>query len=142
MLYRPAFLLGYAGLLPAFLCLLAAAFGPAAWHDLAYRTGGLYAGLILSFLGGSWWALATRAPARQALRLHTIAVMPTLMALALLMMPGPWQLVLLGSLVAATLVVDRLLVRQRLAPDHWMKLRVPLSIGLAAATTGLGLLAL
>ena len=142
MLYRPAFLLGYAGLLPAFFCLLAAAFGPPEWNELALRTGALYSGLILSFLGGTWWGIATKAQAKQAMPLYAIAVIPTLAALGLMMVLSPWRLVLLGVLIALTLVVDRLLVQLRLAPDHWMKLRVPLSIGLSAATIGLGLLAL
>lgn len=142
MLYRPAFLLGYAGLLPAFFCLLVAAFGPPEWHAFALRGGALYAGLILSFLGGTWWGLASKAPAKQAMSLYAIAVIPTLAAFALLLVLSPWRLVLLGALIALTLVVDRLLVQLRLAPDHWMKLRVPLSIGLSAATIGLGLVAL
>ena len=74
--------------------------------------------------------------------LYAIAVIPTLAALGLMMVLSPWRLVLLGVLIALTLVVDRLLVQLRLAPDHWMKLRVPLSIGLSAATIGLGLMAL
>jgi len=141
MLYRPAFLLGYAGLLPALFCLLAAVLGPPEWQGLAFRTGALYAGLILSFLGGTWWGIATKAKAKQAMPLYVLAVVPTLAALGLLMLPSPWRVVLLGVLILLSLVIDRLLVQLRLAPDLWMKLRVPLSIGLGLLTIALGLMA-
>ncbi len=141
MLYRPAFLLGYAGLLPALFCLGLAVLGPPEWRAMAIQAGGLYAGLILSFLGGSWWGLASKAPARQALSLYGLAVLPSLVSMALLLSPSPWRLVLLGIALLLALTGDRLLVRRRLAPAHWMQLRVPLSIGLAACTIALGVAA-
>ncbi|MBS3961584.1 MAG: DUF3429 domain-containing protein [Sandarakinorhabdus sp.] len=141
MLYRPAFLLGYAGLIPAFAALGVAAFAPPEWRELAFRSGALYAGLILSFLGGAWWGLATRAGPERAWPLYILAVIPSLAALVLLLLLTPWRLVLLGGLIALTLPVDRLLLRLGLAPANWMQLRVPLTIGLSLATAGLGLLA-
>jgi hypothetical protein len=141
MLYRPAFLLGFAGLLPAIVCVLAAALGPADWQRLAFTTGALYSGLILSFLGGTWWGLATQAKARQATALYTIAVVPTLAALSLMMVLTPWRLVLIGGLIFFTLPFDRMLVKLQLAPSNWLTLRVPLSIGLGLLTIALGLLA-
>lgn len=142
MLYRPAFFLGYAGLLPAVAALGVAALAPPEWRELAFRAGALYAGLILSFLGGAWWGLATRAGASRAWPLYILSVVPSLAALALLLLLTPDRLILLGALIAVTLPVDRMLVREGLAPANWMRLRIPLSLGLAAATIGLGLVAM
>lgn len=142
MLARPAFLLGFAGLLPALAALALAQFGPGEWREFAFRAGALYAGLILSFLGGAWWGLATRAAPDRAWPLYIIAVIPSLAALGLLLMLTPERLLLLGALIALTLPVDRLLVVERLAPANWMRLRVPLSIGLALATIALALVAM
>jgi hypothetical protein len=138
MLQRPAFLLGFAGLIPALAALGVVLGGPPEWRDPAFRAGALYAGLILSFLGGAWWGLATRAVAGKAWPLYVLAVLPTLVALALLMVLTPAGLVVLGGLIVLTLPVDRLLVNGGLAPANWMRLRVPLSVGLGLATVGLG----
>jgi hypothetical protein len=46
-------------------------------------------------------------------------------------MPRPAALFALAGALVATLAVDALLVRRRLAPGWWMKLRVPLSLLLA-----------
>jgi hypothetical protein len=142
MLQRPAFLLGYAGLLPAFAALGVALAGPPEWRELAFRAGALYAGLILSFLGGAWWGLSTRAPAERAWPFYIMSVLPSLAALALLMLLTPPRLVVLGGLIALTLPVDRLLVKANLAPPNWMLLRIPLTVGLSLATVGLGLAAM
>jgi hypothetical protein len=142
MLQRPAFLLGYAGLLPAFAALGTAIAGPPEWRELAFRAGALYAGLILSFLGGAWWGLSTRADAEKAWPFYLMSVLPSLAALALLMLLTPPRLVVLGGLIALTLPVDRLLVKSGLAPANWMLLRVPLTVGLSLATVGLGLAAM
>ncbi len=138
MLQRSAFLLGFAGLIPAFVALGLVLGGPPEWQGAAFRAGALYAGLILSFLGGAWWGLATRAKAAKAWPLYGLAVIPTLAALALLMLLTPGWLVVLGGLIVLTLPVDRLLVKSGLAPADWMRLRVPLSVGLGLATVGLG----
>jgi hypothetical protein len=142
MLPRPAFLLGFAGLLPPFAAVAAAAFAPPEWRELAFRAGALYAGLILSFLGGAWWGLATRAPAESAAPLYVLAVVPTLVALVLLLLLTPPRLILLGALILATLPVDMLLLRLQLAPPNWLKLRIPLTIGLSLATMALALVAM
>lgn len=142
MLPRPAFLLGYAGLVPPFAAIGAALLAPPEWRELAYRAGALYAGLILSFLGGAWWGLATRADPARAWSLYLIAVAPTLAAMALLLLLTPSRLLILAGLIALTLPVDRLLVALELAPRNWLSLRVPLTVGLSLATAGLALAAM
>lgn len=142
MLPRPARLLGWSGLLPAAAALAAALLAPQPWPEFAFRAGALYSGLILSFLGGAWWGLATRAGPERAWPLYLVAVVPSLSALALLLVMTPARLVLLGLLIMATVVVDRVLVRLDLAPAGWMALRLPLSLALGLLTVGLGLAAM
>jgi hypothetical protein len=142
MLQRPAFILGWLGLVPALAALGTALLGPGEWREFAFRAGALYAGLILSFLGGAWWGLATRASPEKAWRLYIVAVVPSLAAAALLLVMTPMGLVLMGLIIAATLLVDATLAAEGLTPANWMRLRVPLSLGLGAATIALGATAL
>lgn len=133
--------LGFAGLLPQ-----VAAVG---WMVLGHRSDWLfatiYALVILSFLGGMWWGFAMREVARQPL-LATLAVIPSLVAVALALATAMtwgsgWVLVVTGVAILATLLVDRWLVRIGIAPDGWMALRVPLSVGLGTLTIAAGALA-
>lgn len=127
----PALLLGFAGLIP-----------PAVLTAVALLELGLfapstpgfvltYAAVILSFIGGSWWGLVSREE-RPGWGLLGISVLPALGGWAAIFsfQPPAALFALAGALVAA-LPVDALLVRRRLAPGWWMKLRVPLSVGLA-----------
>jgi len=134
--------LGFAGLLPQIAltgALLLERFSgqgsiasPFALLALAYPL------LILSFLGGTWWALATRTQANQA-RIMVYAVMPSLIAMAaviasVLTFRLGGILVLTGVALVSTLAVDRWLVSLGITPKGWMHLRVPLSLGLGGLT--------
>lgn len=128
-------LLGFAGLLPqlAFVGLQLARPDPG-WSLLAFG----YGALILSFLGGIWWGVAAsrRGPGPA---LFAVAVVPSLVAMALLIaamtrLSLRWPLVLLGSAILLTLLVDRWLAARGDVPADWMRLRVPLSLGLGALT--------
>lgn len=128
-------LLGFAGLLPqiAFVGLQFVHPDPG-WTLLAFA----YGALILSFLGGIWWgmAVAGRGPDTGLLAL---SVAPTLVGMALLVgvllqTTIRWPLVLLGSAIMLTLLVDRHLMNRGDAPPDWMRLRTPLSLGLGALT--------
>lgn len=140
----PALLLGYAGLLPPIIGI--------AWRLIDPAKGGMmlalalfYAALILSFLGGAWWGMAVARVAGAALTLWlALAVVPSLVALA----AGAvlFTSVVSGAAIVAagllgSLLVDMMLVRAGHAPAWWMKLRLPLSVGLAALTLLAGLLA-
>jgi hypothetical protein len=138
----PAFAskLGYAGLLPQLAVVAVLASGSTWWRFAALSLGYAYAGLILSFLGGMWWGLAAREPERAPSWLWLAAVAPSLIALASAVpwaigetWPGP-SLVVLGISLIASLVVDRRLAADGLAPTWWMGLRVPLSVGLGLLT--------
>ena len=143
--------LGLAGLLPQLACVAAVASGVGEWRWTALAAGWAYAALILSFLGGTWWGLASAAlirgdgaPDRPVPGwLWLVAVAPSLLALATFMpwvfghpWPGP-SLSALGMALLATPAVDRALVirgPQALAPPWWLRLRVVLSVGLGLAT--------
>jgi hypothetical protein len=137
--------LGYAGLLPPLAGIAARLSGSvppdAPVVGLLLLGGLLYGGLILSFLGGMWWGAACAARRGAALRPWlTLAVMPSLIALAALM-AGVHAPRVAGALLAialvASLLVDRKLVQNDMVPDWWMVLRVPLSLGLAAEMVAL-----
>lgn len=128
-------LLGAAGLLPQLGALAIQAEGPGAEAGRIAAFG--YASLILSFLGGVWWGFAMRRAERQRI-LVVVAILPSLVPLALVpvMVFGGWRRALwaLAVVLMLTLLVDRRLVERGDAPAGWMRLRVPLSCGLAALT--------
>ena len=132
-------MLGLSGLLPQIAVVVLLVTGDAQGRFSALALGYAYAAIILSFLGGLWWGLAARAehPPRW---IWIAAVAPSLIALASawpwavgLAWPGP-SLVMLGVALIAALAVDRALVARGLAPAGWMRLRVPLSLGLGGLT--------
>ena len=151
---RAAFALGLAGLLPQLAAVTLILIGRRDPTDLAwipaligYGLALLYGGLILSFLGGIWWGIAMRRAEGQA-ALASLAVLPSLVALVCLVAaavnlpgpPSPWPAVALGSAVMLTLLVDRHLVATGEAPTGWMRLRIPLSLGLGLLTIAAGVL--
>jgi uncharacterized membrane protein len=136
-------ILGYAGLLPQVAAVATCFFGGSSDIGPMFAFG--YATLILSFLGGIWWGLAMSAREAQG-RIACWAVIPSLFAAAVILLSighvlaMGWALVLLGCAVMLTLLADRRLVEAHVAPDGWMALRVPLSIGLGALTILCGIL--
>ena len=138
-------LLGLAGLLPQLAALGAVLVGPEAWFFPALATAYLYAVLIFSFLGGTWWGLAART-AQPPGWCYVVAVLPSLIALASAvpwMTGDPWpqpSLMLIGMLILLSPLVDRALTRAGMAPDWWLGLRVQLSVGLGLTTLVLGLI--
>jgi hypothetical protein len=149
---RAAMMLGFAGLLPQIASVGVLALVPSVttWNwvvpvAVAAIVAVVYPLLILSFLGGIWWGLAMRRGAKQD-RLVAIAVLPSLVALVLagiMLVTGRigWPLVAIGSVIALTLIVDRHIVAVGHAPTGWMRLRVPLSLGLGGLTIVAGMLA-
>jgi putative flippase GtrA len=135
----PVAAFGFAGLLPPALAAAAVALLPAGgWQQLAWVGLIFYAALIFSFLGGTWWAFAAREPRPRTLAVWLLlAVTPSLLGLALLLLLlAPATRALATPLLAAAIfvspLVDRALSAAGLTPGWWMKLRVPLSVGLAA----------
>ncbi|WP_324828506.1 DUF3429 domain-containing protein [Qipengyuania zhejiangensis] len=135
-------LLGLAGLLPQFACVIVLYVGPQEWRYAALAMAFGYAAIIFSFLGGTWWGIAAAAPAAERRRalgwLWFAAVVPSLVAFAAFL---PWvfgeawpepSMVMLGGGILLSPAVDARL--GPLAPRWWMPLRVPLSLGLGVAT--------
>ena len=134
--------LGYAGLLPQIICIAMILTGHE-WRYAALAGGYAYAAAIFSFLGGVWWGQAL-ASGRATTGAYILAVMPSLIAVALFLpwsfgweWPGP-ALLYLGALILASPLVDRAL---GYAAADFLRLRWHLSIGLGALTIALGLIA-
>lgn len=134
--------LGYAGLLPQIFCLAMIVTGHE-WRYAALAGSYAYAAAIFSFLGGVWWGQAM-ASGRATTGAYILAVMPSLIAVALFLpwsfgweWPGP-ALLYLGALILASPLVDRTLGFA--APD-FLRLRWHLSIGLGGLTIIIGLIA-
>ena len=137
---RLAFWLGFAGLIPQALALIAVVAGNPEGRFSPLALAYAYAALILSFLGGMWWGLAAQARRRVPAWLWVAAVLPSLIALASALpwatgasWPGP-SLALLGIALLGSLAVDRQLRAAGLCPPWWLWLRVPLSVGLGGMT--------
>nr|WP_277998603.1 DUF3429 domain-containing protein [Sphingomonas liriopis] len=134
-------ILGYAGLFPQIAAVATCVFAPESDMGPMFAFG--YATLILSFLGGIWWGFAMRT-ANQG-QIASIAVLPSLFGAGLILLsiahvlPLGWALALMGSAVMLTLLIDRRLVEEHIAPAGWMSLRAPLSIGLGVLTIGCGI---
>jgi hypothetical protein len=127
----PALLLGFAGLIPPVVLTAVALLDLGLFAPSTPGFVRTYAAVILSFIGGSWWAFALREERPSALLL-TMAVLPSLAGWAAIFWFFPPQaLFALAAMLVLTLAVDALLVRRRLASRWWMKLRVPLSLVLA-----------
>ena len=149
---RSAALLGYSGLLPPLGVIaleLATRSAPPVENPPQLGFGLamvalIYAALILSFLGGMWWGVAAAKVRNDRLAPWLIlAVVPSLWALgAFLAGAGSagyarapqviaW---LLAAGLLLSLLGDLRLRAAELVPAWWMRLRVPLSVGLAVLT--------
>lgn len=129
---RSAVALGAAGLVPAVAAAVALLWGPDDWQPMAATVCATYAAVILSFLGGAWWGIAAReAQATRPAGVFCAAVLPSLAGWSALLVDRGAGLIALGLLFLAVLPGDVWLVRARLAPDWWMSLRAPLSVGMA-----------
>ncbi|USI72307.1 DUF3429 domain-containing protein [Sphingomonas morindae] len=142
-----AAVLGGLGLAPPAIALLvrllAAGSDDQGLPGFALVMGLSYIAIILSFLGGLWWGLAARDGGSGRGGWYGLAVVPSLWAFAVQGLSGwaPRGAALMLALgLVASLLVDRRLVRDGLAPRWWLRLRVPLSCGLAALTVALAAL--
>lgn len=132
-------LLGLGGLLPALAACLVAIAGPVEWRGHAATVCATYDATILSFLGGAWWGLAARGDGVRSLgTVLAVSVLPALAAWDALLIDRGGGLMLIGLLFLATLRGDAWLMRGRLAPAWWLRLRVPLSVGMAALALATG----
>ena len=105
------------------------------WPELAPVAAwvqAVYGAVILSFLGGARWGLAVREPAPNVV-VVSLAMLPSLAALALLLLPASMREVQLGGL-AVLLVLHWIWdVRAPGLPDWYAGLRNLLTLGAVAA---------
>jgi Protein of unknown function (DUF3429) len=116
-----------AGAIPFAGLALAVWIAPAAYHAQAGSALIAYAAIILSFLGGIQWggavALAESAP-KSAQTMWLLSVIPSLLAWAMLFVPGSGARVIVAiCLFAFVWVVDALLHLQKLIPNWFFRLR-------------------
>lgn len=131
--------LGPAGLTPQILLAAVVLGFPVQFSSSASALALIHSALILSFIGGAWWGLAARQQGRVPSWIWLAAVAPSLIAFAAIgagtigQSPGQGLMITGASLVAA-LGVDFKMVAIGLCPAGWLRLRVPLSIGLGGLT--------
>ena len=137
---RAVLVYGLLGLSGFLLPPLVGALAPA-WRELAADLLAAYAALILSFLGGARWGLAVSRPAPSAVTV-SLAMLPTLFALALLMVPASQREVQFAGLAGGLALQWLWDVRAPGLPDWYPRLRTILSggaiVGLIAGVALLG----
>ena len=142
---RPPLVLGAAGVLPPLACVGLALVDPTLILP-ATIGGGLYAALILSFLGGMWWMEALLRRDERGWP-YLLAVLPSLIGWALLVPPllagGSIRiaLILLGLVVMVSPLADIRVGTAMRSLTGWAPLRWALSLGLGGLTLILGLIA-
>lgn len=130
--------LGHAGWLPFVGCaLLSLLLADPAERHLAQRLLLGYGAIILSFLGGVHWGLAMRAPNGRVMGMLTIAVLPSLLGWATLLLPGEQALAIQTAVFGGFWFYEHrvlgpgVLPRQYLDLRRWLTLVVVASLGCA-----------
>lgn len=123
---RTALILGLLGLIPFIACLGAVHTDLMLGADQARRGAVLYGVVILSFMGGAQWGLAT-ASAEPRPRAFVASVLPALLAWASLTLAVRLSLLVIAAGFAALLVYDLWTVRRGEAPAWYGRLRIGLT---------------
>ena len=131
--------LGFAGLAPQILLVGIVIAGPASFGPVAREVALAYSGTILSFIGGAWWGLASRLQTDVHWSIWIAAVIPSLIGFAAISalsmrLPCGQSLLLTGTSLIGTLTIDYKLAASGVSPPGWLRLRVPLSLGLGGLT--------
>jgi hypothetical protein len=143
---QTARLLGLAGLAPQVIITLFA-LSSDQWQWVALAAGYAYAAFIFCFLGGVWWGVALRESEPPGW-IYGAAIAPSLISLATFIpwtlgwsWPGP-ALLVLGTCLILSPLVDQCIRRVIPLPDGWLPLRTTLSLWLGGLTLLLALKAL
>jgi hypothetical protein len=132
-LRRYAQILGYLGWTPLPALALLAWISPERTGQLL-RVALLYSAVILSFLGGIQWGLAMRsASPRIRLRRLVASMVPSLWAVAALLLPVMATLTVLITGFALFLAYESLERRDQVYPDWYLPLRIRLTVLLIVA---------
>jgi len=132
---RPALLLGAAGVIPfAGLAALMATGGLGLLApEQAQRILRLYGALILSFMGGAQWGLASARAAGPSARALAGSVLPALFAWATFLIPSGPGLLALAAAFLALLLYDLWTVSRSEAPGWYGRLRTGLTLAVIAS---------
>ncbi len=135
-----ALALGLAGLVPFLWGALTMIFEPVA--ALTFRVAGArfigpymilsYGTVILAFMSGVLWGLATRAEGEAATIGYGLSVLPALWAFFFVGGGAETAAIYLIFGFVGILAIDWVFWRHGLAPDWWMRLRVGLTAGAVA----------
>lgn len=123
---RSALALGLMGLMPFIAFAGALRFDLVLTDDQARTAAVLYGVVILAFMGGAQWGLATAAPKPRS-SAFAISVLPALLAWASLAFASRLALVILGAGFMTLLAYDLWTVRRGEAPGWYGRLRIGLS---------------
>ncbi|MDP1875230.1 DUF3429 domain-containing protein [Phenylobacterium sp.] len=131
----PALLLGAAGVIPFLALALLIALGGAGVlaPEQAERVLRLYAALILSFMGGAQWGLATARASGPSARALAVSVLPALFAWAAFLIPSGPGLLALSAAFLALMLYDLWTVRRGEAPVWYGRLRIGLTLAVVAS---------
>ena len=130
--------LGGLGALPFVALAVAGAVADGSAHEFLSLALALYGAVILSFLGGIHWGLAMAGlgqpkPGSVSARRLSFSVAPALVGWAALFLPTPLELAVLAAAFAGMLLFDLKACQKREVPPWYPKLRVPLTIAVAAS---------
>lgn len=130
--------LGHAGWLPFVACSLSILLlDDPTYRFIAERLLLGYGAVILSFLGGVHWGLAMRAPNDRVVAMLTIAVLPSLLGWATLILPSEQAVALQVATFGGfwfyehRILGPAVLPRQYLDLRRWLTLVVVAALGLA-----------
>ena len=132
---RRALLLAYGGFIPfAVLALwLAGIAEDHPWRDQTIMLLKSYAAVILSFLGGIRWGLATRDDDEATTPVLMTSVLPSLAGWMALIMPDLYAFAWLAACFAAQGAADQFTVHAGKAPAWFGRLRMRLTVLVTAA---------
>lgn len=129
--------IGYAGLIPFVASLALCYLGDPPAQQFGIRALGAYAAVILSFIGGIHWGVATQNTADDTAGWYVGSVVPSLLGwVALLLRPSATMAALLLCFLA-WYVFERMMPVGRMFPVWFVRLRLRLTSG-AVVTLLLG----
>jgi uncharacterized protein DUF3429 len=124
---RPAFVLGWLGVIPFAAFALLAVTGGVLPHGSAMSGLVLYGAIILSFMGGAQWGLSMVTGGSTMRTRLAISVLPALAAFGLWFLPAAGALLGLAAVFVALLLYDIATARAGAAPEWYPALRIQLT---------------
>ncbi|MGB9164226.1 MAG: DUF3429 domain-containing protein, partial [Rhodomicrobium sp.] len=124
---RPAFVLGWLGVIPFAAFALLAVTGGVLPHGSAMSGLVLYGAIILSFMGGAQWGLSMVTGGSTLRTRLAISGLPALDAFGLWFLPAAGALLGLAAVFVALLLYDLATARAGAAPEWYPALRIHLT---------------